>query len=162
MGLKAKVGDEGSRINRCGFGSNTRGERQVFLDELLKGGGIRASDDSEDVGDVAWRFAFLRHGMRDFSGRNLESLLRGRKPEVVERLSGLGEGENDLGLLASLALGGEGRGGTFGGFVGVGTVVFHDDLISSVVVLKAELPLAGQESSEATGARKIYFALMRG
>lgn len=159
MGLDAKVGNEGGGINRGGLGANARGKRKILLHELLKRRGIRASNDREDVGDVARRLALEGHAVGNLSGRNLKRLLRGRKPKVVERLSRLRECENDLGFLRALALGGEGGGGTLGSFESGGgsLVVFHMLHALAVEVREAELPLAGMEVSMATRARKPYF-----
>ena len=156
---EAKVGDEGSGVDCGAFSLHPRGQRQILFDELLQSARICASENREDVGDVARALALKGHAMRNLSGRDLKRLLRGRHPKIVERLAGLAKRQNDLGFLATLRLFGETRSGTLGVFKGGGgsLVVFHMLHSLAVEVLEAELPLAGMDVSEATRARKFYF-----
>lgn len=109
-------------------GLGAAGQGEVLLHKLLQSGGVRASNEAEDFGDLAHALAFRGEGVGDLGASNLQSLLRRRAPKVVKRLAGLAKGKDDLGFLRALRLFGESWSGLFGnrGFdVSGGLVLSH-------------------------------------
>ena len=153
--LEAKVGEDLRAIDL--LGNNPAREGEIGLHELLKGGGVRSANDGEDVGNLACALAFAGKRVGDLGRANLERLLCRRKPEVVERLARLAQGKDDLGLLASLGVGGEGRSGLLGG--GGDVILGHGYQLSFMDCARGGMSLAGMESRQATleSKRKAYF-----